>query len=233
MVFLGSPRTPAADHASEHDPVFAWMTVPLIVLGFFAVAAGWVAIPRSFPVLGLLSSNPFSHYLSGLAQALEIEAAELPFSITPLMTSLIVALGGLALGWAVYRGYTLARPDPLAPVLGRLYVWMQNKYYFDELYDRVFVKGTKRLSGWLFRFDDLWVIDPIVDGVGRLGRQLSERGRWIDIHIVDAAVNGVAAVTDAVGGAVRVIQTGKVQNYLLVGLITISVLLGAFLLMPK
>ena len=33
--------------------------------------------------------------------------------------------------------------------------------------------------------------------------------------------------------AVRVIQTGKAQNYLLVGLVSVSVLLGAFLLLPK
>ena len=57
--------------------------------------------------------------------------------------------------------------------------------------------------------------------------------RQIDTHIVDALVNGVAAVVGAAGGAVRVIQTGRVQNYLLVGLVAISMLLGVFLLMPK
>ena len=110
---------------------------------------------------------------------------------------------------------------------------LQNKYYFDELYHRVFVKGTQRLANWLFRFDDLWVIDPIVDGVGKFGRWLSEIGRWFDYRIVDAAVNGIGAVTGWLGSAVRVIQTGKAQNYLLVGLVTVSVLLGAFLLLPK
>ena len=57
--------------------------------------------------------------------------------------------------------------------------------------------------------------------------------RWVDTHIVDAAVDGVGAVTSWFGGAVRLIQTGKAQNYLLVGLVTVSVLLGAFLLLPK
>jgi len=55
----------------------------------------------------------------------------------------------------------------------------------------------------------------------------------VDEHIVDGAVNGVAAVTGWCGGVVRLIQTGKAQNYLLVGLVTVSVLLGAFLLLPK
>ncbi|MCX6028347.1 MAG: hypothetical protein NT169_03465 [Chloroflexi bacterium] len=110
---------------------------------------------------------------------------------------------------------------------------LRNKYYFDELYDAIFIKNAVRLSNWLFRFDDLWVIDPIVDGVGKLGRRLSEIGRWVDTNIVDAAVNGVGAVTNWFGGAVRVIQTGKAQNYLLVGLVSVSVLVGAFLLLPK
>ena len=110
---------------------------------------------------------------------------------------------------------------------------LKNKYYFDELYGKVFVKGSQRLANWLYRFDDLWVIDPIVDGVGKVGRRLSEIGQWFDTHIVDAAVNGIGAITDWFGSAVRVIQTGKAQNYLLVALVTVSVLLGAFLLLPK
>jgi NADH-quinone oxidoreductase subunit L len=237
MVFLGKPRTDAARHAGEQDPIFAWMTYPLIVLGFFAVVAGWVGIPRSFPLLGAISANPFHQFFGGLAEALQIEAPELPFSATPLLTSLIVALGGLAAGWAVYRNFSAsgdrARIDPLVPALGRLHTVLQNKYYFDEFYYSVVVKGAQRLSSWLYRFDDLWVIDPIVDGVGKLGRRISEWGRWTDAHIVDAFVNGVAAVVGAVGSALRVIQTGRVQNYLLVGLVAISMLLGVFLLMPK
>ena len=80
------------------------MTLPLMVLAVFAVAAGWVGIPKEFPVLGAFSTNPFHHYIGSLAEALHIEAAELPFSAVPLLTSLVVALGGLVLGWLVYRG---------------------------------------------------------------------------------------------------------------------------------
>ncbi len=237
MVFLGQPRTEAARHSSEHDSIFAWMTYPLMALACFAVVGGWIGIPHDFPLLGAISSNPFHAFIGGLAEALHIDAPELPFSAVPLLTSLVVALGGLAAGWAVYRSFSRganrARVDPLVPMLGRLYAVVQNKYYFDEFYYSVFVKSAQRLAGWLYRFDDLWIIDPIVDGVGKLGRQVSEVGRWIDSHIVDAFVDGVAGVVGAAGGAVRVIQTGRVQNYLLVGLVAISMLLGVFLLMPK
>jgi len=244
MTFFGKPRTAAAEHASEHDSIFQWMTIPLMVLAIFAIALGWVGIPTTFPVLGVLSHNPLLHYISSQAEALYIEAVELEFSFVPLVTSLVVVFGGLLVGWLVYRKAQLAHRaqyvtsveeyvDPLARPLGPIYTVLKNKYYFDELYGAIFVKGAQRLANWLYRFDDIWVIDPIVDGVGKLGRKLSEIGEWFDTHIVDAAVNGVGAVTGWFGSAVRVIQTGKAQNYLLVGLVTVSVLLGAFLLLPK
>jgi NADH-quinone oxidoreductase subunit L len=248
MTFFGKPRTEAAAHANEHDSIFTWMTVPLMVLAFFAVAGGWVGISKEFPILGAFSTNPFYHFIGGLAEALHIHVEELPFDPVPLTTSLVVALGGLFLGWLVYRrarpvgghveeGEFMASPeqfvDPLARPLGRVYTVLRNKYYFDEIYDAVIVKNVVRLSNWLLRFDDAWVIDPIVDGMGSLWRKVSDIGYWIDDKIVDGAVNGVAAVTSWFGGAVRVIQTGKAQNYLLVGLVTVAVLLGAFLLLPK
>jgi NADH-quinone oxidoreductase subunit L len=151
----------------------------------------------------------------------------------PLVTSLVVALGGLTLGYLVYQRYQLERPDPLARPLGGIYYVLQHKYFFDEIYHAVFIKNAQRLSAWLFRFDDLWVIDPIVDGVGKLGRQLSEINRWIDTNIVDAVVNGAGAVATWMGNTVRLVQTGKAQNYMLVGLVALSVVLGAYMLLPK
>jgi NADH-quinone oxidoreductase subunit L len=137
----------------------------------------------------------------------------------------------------VYRGYAArgesAAFDPLARPLGGLYRVLQNKYYFDELYHRVFVRGSQRLANWLFKFDDSWIIDPIVDGVGKLGRWLSEVGHWIDVNIVDRTVNGAGQVAGALGSSLRTIQTGKAQNYLLTVLLVLSLALGAFLLLPR
>ena len=136
MTFFGKPRTKAAVHASEHDSIFTWMTVPLMALAVFAVVGGWIGIPTSFPVLGALSTNPFHHYIGGLAEALNIKVGELAFNAVPLLTSLVVALGGLFLGWTVYRGYAARGQsgalDPLARPLGGLYRVLQNKYYFDD-----------------------------------------------------------------------------------------------------
>jgi NADH-quinone oxidoreductase subunit L len=256
MVFLGKPRTRAAQSASEHDSIFKWMVPPLGVLAFFAIVGGWVGIPSAFPLLGGFFNNPFHHVLGRLAEALNIEAVELPFHLTPVALSVIVAVGGLLLGWLVYRKYSMSgmrqqpalqvsplgvseevlpvqRPDPLQRPLGRIWTLWEHKYYFDELYDRVFVRSTLRLSTWLFHVDDWWVIDPFVDWVGRFWRRASDASRWADTHIVDAIVDDVGHITQRFGNAVRTIQTGRLQNYLLVALVTVSVLLGAYLLLPR
>jgi NADH-quinone oxidoreductase subunit L len=164
------------------------------------------------------------------------------FDPIPLVTSIAVALGGLFLGWLTYRGVAqvgqrggdaLQLRDPLARPLGRIYPVLQNKYYFDEFYGKVFVKGVQRLANWLFRFDHVWVIDPIVDGVGKLWRRISDWGQAFDERIVDGVVNGVGAIVATIGSAARIIQTGRAQNYLLVGLVAVAVMLGMFLVLPK
>jgi NADH-quinone oxidoreductase subunit L len=218
------------------------MTIPLAVLGFFAVTLGWIGIPTTFPVLGNFSSNLFHHIMGSMAEAYGLPAEELPFNIGPLLVSVVVSVGGLFVGWLVYRNYgtdaayakdPMSRPDPMQRVLGPVYTVLQNKYYFDEFYDRVIVRPTKRLANWLYRFDDVLVIDPIVDGVGKLSQRFSDLSALFDTHVIDATVNGLGAVTDRVGAAVRTLQTGRVQNYLLLVLVTVSVLLAAFFLLPK
>ncbi len=88
------------------------------------------------------------------------------------------------------------------------------------------------LATLLFRFDNSWVVDPFVNLVGKAGVWLSNLGRVFDINIVDGIVNGVAAVTDRFGRVLRLTQTGKAQNYLLVAVLTVLMLLGLYLYLP-
>src|SRR5512140_2248862 len=125
LTFLGEPRTAEAEHAQETG----WtMTLPLVVLSVFAIGYGWVGIPEHFPGLGGLLPNWF-HEFVGSTLAVLPEAA--PFNWIPLATSLVVALGGLLIGWLVYRGVKTPEQDFLQiPVL-------KNKWYFDEIYSVV------------------------------------------------------------------------------------------------
>ncbi|MCS7221307.1 MAG: NADH-quinone oxidoreductase subunit L [Anaerolineae bacterium] len=229
LVFFGPPRTEAARHAHESDRT---MTFPLVVLAAFAIAGGWVGIPESFPGLGELLGNPFHHFIGSLAKALHIKAVPPPFDPVPISVSVLVALGGLALAWVVYgvRPITTPEePDPLERLLGRFYVVLRNKYYFDELYAATVVRFARWLADVLFRIDQQWVIDPLVNLVGRWGRGLAQGLRYLfDEPIVDGLVNAVGHVSNALGAFLRLIQTGRVQNYLVVMLIVVLVLLAVY-----
>ncbi|MFN2144255.1 MAG: proton-conducting transporter membrane subunit, partial [Anaerolineales bacterium] len=165
LTFLGKPRTKEAEHAHETS---LWMTGPLMILAFFALTFGWVGIPEAFPVLGSISNNWFHGFIGhGVPEWLITEALE--FSWMPLLVSLTVALGGLGLGYVLYKDVPSAEEDPLKKALGSVYSVLQNKYYFDELYDLIFVRPAKWLSEqFVFLFMDRKVIDGILHAVAQV-----------------------------------------------------------------
>jgi NADH-quinone oxidoreductase subunit L len=209
LTFLGTPRTKAAEHASENKLV---MTGPLIVLSVFAIAAGWVGIPEHFPAIGGLLPSWF-HEFVGSTLLEHPEAA--PFNIVPLLTSLGVALGGLLLGWLVYRN--AGQTDPLRKPLGPLYTLLENKYYFDELYERIFVRPARAIAEqFSYWFLDRNVIDGILHWVARNSLNLGGflRNKF-DAPVINGFGDWTAHTTAAFGRTLRKIQTGEVQQYLL------------------
>ncbi len=227
MTFFGEPRTEAAKHAHESPKS---MTVPLTILAIFAIAAGWSGIPETFPGLGALVHGWFQSFMAAQAHAIGLEVEHLPFDVRPLLISVVLVLGGMTAAWLLYgrrsnvteQGYV----DPLAPALGGLWVAMHNKWWVDELYQGTVIAFAKWFAHFAYAFDDKWVIDPIVDGVGRFGRWLAVTvRRFIDEQIIDRLVNATAWVSNLVGEWARQIQTGQAQNYLLAILLTVGVLL--------
>ena len=227
MTFLGKPRTDAAGHAHESS---WWMVAPLVLLSIFAIGFGWLGIPDNFLGLSLGESNWVHHFvINALPEELHHET--IPFNFIPLLTSLIVALGGLYAGYRVY-GNKLASPetpDPMSVRLGRLFVHMNRKWYFDELYDAVFVRPTKRLAAWIYEFIDRTVIDGILHTVGRTTMRYAELNRLFDRVVVNGAADRVGDSVKAFGQNFRQIQTGQVQNYLFLALVNALVLVIVYL----
>ena len=219
LTFLGEPRTPEAEHAQETP----WtMTVPLIVLSVFAVGYGWVGIPEHFPVIGGLVPNWLHEFVGGTL-AEHPEAVE--FSAIPLLTSLIVALGGLGLGWVVYR-------DVRSPAQDRFQIpLLKNKYYFDELYDRAFVKPAYWFAeNVVYRFLDQGVIDGILHIFGPVTDRLGTFIRnYFDLPVINRFFgDGSAEVTYRAGDRLRLVQTGRIQQYLMLALV-VFIAIGAAL----
>ena len=223
LTFFGKPRTNAAEHASETK----WtMTVPLTVLAVFAVGYGWVGIPEKFPGLGGILPNWFHEFVGGtLAELPKVVA----FSWIPLLTSLCVALGGLFFGWLSYRKVESPAEDKLQIPL------LKHKYYFDELYNFLFVKP----SGWFsekfaYLFMDRIVIDGILHSVARFSLFLGGFFRnKIDKPVINEFIgDGTSNLVKTSGSGLRKIQAGRIQYYMVasVTLLVIFALLYYYLI---
>jgi NADH-quinone oxidoreductase subunit L len=215
LTFLGEPRTKEAEHAQETP----WtMTVPLMVLSFFAVTYGWVGIPEHFPLLGGLVPNWFHDFVGHTLH----EVPEAPeFSWVPLLTSLGVALGGLTLGYFVYRNVKSVSDDKLQIPL------LKNKYYFDEAYDFLFVKPAYWFAeNVVYKLMDQRLIDGFLHSFGPVTDRLGSAIRnYIDLPIINRLIgDGSAEVTYWFGGKLRAVQTGRVQQYLMLALVTFIVI---------
>jgi NADH-quinone oxidoreductase subunit L len=227
MTFLGKPRTEAAAHAHESS---WWMVAPLMMLAVFAIGFGWLGIPDNFLGLDLGESN-WVHHFVGYSLPEHLHAETLPFSFIPLLTSLVVALGGLFLGYRTYKDRlaTPETPDPMSVRLGALYTHMNRKWYFDELYDTVFVQPTKSAARFIYEFIDRTIIDGALHTIARVTERYAELNRLFDRVVVNGGADKVAESIKAFGRNFRQIQTGQVQNYLFLALINALVLAIVYL----
>lgn len=215
LSFFGEPRTKAAEHAHETP----WtMTTPLVILAVFAVAFGWAGIPEDFLGLHIWPKNMFHGIVYTLTE--HQQPAGIHFNWIPLIVSLGVALGGLFLGWLVYRKFEAGQEDPLKKPLGPVYTLLQNKYYFDEIYDVIFVKPAIWFSEV---FSYKWMDRGLIDGsLHAVARAVQAIGRFLR-NVIDFAINWfgdfIGEVVKKFGTTIRVIQTGKVQQYMVIALV--------------
>jgi len=231
LVYLTFWSPSRMDHEVEHhiheSPKS--MTIPLIVLAFFSVTAGWLGWPAS-----LGGSNRFEKFLEPVF-ANESAAAEpaqpvgggehLGIEIGLMLLS--VAAAGVGWGMAG-RSYKRAEKDyqePIAAAAPLLYSTLLNKYYVDEAYDYVFTgrrkigdvrlgaMGLGEASSW---FDE-HVIDGTVNAAGWMTRLAANVSKWWDTWIIDGVgVNGPAIVARLLSYPARLLQWGLVQWYAVV-----------------
>jgi len=103
-------------------------------------------------------------------------------------------------------------PGVVTSKLGIVYRAVRNKYYVDELQKRTVIRGAIALAA-LQRWFDETVIDGLVNGVGNLNRVGGFLSAWFDRTFVDGAVNAVALVLQSSGAVLRLLQTGRIQQY--------------------
>jgi len=202
LTFFGTSRA-AAGHGHDahppHESPFV-MTGPLLLLCAGALGIGWIGTPWG--------GHAFQHFLG-------VEPAHHGGPEWILVASIGVGAAGILAAFLRYALGVQLLPAALRSGLSGVYRLVANKYYIDELYEKVFVQPVLAFARRAFSFDGN-VIDGAVNGAGRLGLWTSRQKGWVDQVIVDGAVNGMATAVGWAGGAVRRIQTGLVQNYLLI-----------------
>jgi NADH-quinone oxidoreductase subunit L len=143
-----------------------------------------------------------------------------------MAVSVSVAAIGALIAYLMYYRESLA-PETFANLAGgSFYRLFDRKWYFDEIYQAVFVNGTLLLArlGSLF---DQYIIDGIVDGSAALVRFVSWLNGLFDLYIIDGIVNAVANITFGIGNKFRRVQTGNINSYLYGILIAVVLLIIA------
>jgi NADH-quinone oxidoreductase subunit L len=219
----GHGDQPYNAHDIRESP--ASMTVPLIILAFFAIIAGFIGIPEA-----LGGSNRFSHFLGSVfGSHVEVQHHD-PLEYILMAASVGIAVLGIAAGVLFYR----IKPGLPAKIVSRIkstHDVVYNKYYIDEIYDFVFVSGTKVIIILLAVFDQ-YVIDGIVNLTGFLLRCKSRISGWFDLRFVDGAVNLIADTTLSTGSGMRRIQTGRIQAYIMFFFFVVLVFVSYKIIFP-
>ncbi len=204
LVFYGPERMDA--HTKSHLKESPWVvTAPLIMLAIPSVVIGWLTIePMLFGDFfkDAIFVKPENNVVA--------EIGEYQFH-SPLQFTLHGLTGWpfwlMLLGLAVTSYIYLKRPQvtgQLKKTFAPLYKLLKNKYYFDEFYQKVFVRGTVRLG------EGLW--------------------HWLDQKFIDGVlVNGSARLVGRVSAAIRCWQTGYLYHYALVMVVAVIAFVALYI----
>ena len=215
LTFFGEYRGNGHPHESD-----SMMTTPLIVLAGFAVTAGWVNIPGIY--------TGFTDWVTTRKNPI-VEYHPESFDYFALTSGLLAGLAGIGLAYYVYQ--ILGRPEDGDEKIKVEPIWnlLENKYYLDDFYFKYIINPTKStLANTVDRFNTN-ILDKAVNlfGVAAifLGNIVYNK---FDQGGIDKALNISSSSTDALGARVKLLQTGKAQQYImyfLSGVIVISLLI--------
>jgi NADH-quinone oxidoreductase subunit L len=215
-VFFGKP---ADSHAPAHESP-AVMTVPLAILAVFAVLAGFLGTP----------AWPWFHsYLNGENTPFTPAALVARPQLNLLLLSTIVVGAAFFLGWRIYSkaAFQSSREkDPLENSLPALFWLLHNKFFIDEIYAATVIRlntAFSRFADWMDRV--IW--GGAVNAVSALTVVCARINRAFDESGINAGFDFGCDELRGAGGFLSWMQNGRVQRYLrIVGLGVSLLLLG-------
>lgn len=223
LTFHGEPKNKEKfEHAHESPKPMIIPLIILAVLSFFVFYSynpidanvGWFAkyVPTPKSVVPMEQRFAYQQHESIGEEASLFEEAAHHAHYPAMIISLLVAGAGILLAFSFYY-WKKFDADKIAEKIKPLYTFSINKWYFDEFYEGVFVRGTIGLTK-VFRWFDNNIIDGVVNGVASLTQRGSSGTGKFDNSFIDGLVNLVGSIVMFFGLLFRKIQTGKVQNYI-------------------
>lgn len=191
LTFHNSDRVPAEVKSHVHESPKV-ITIPLMILAVGALAAG------AWGVMVLDIANPEvvngyfgnSLFVLDAHNPLKMIAEEGEHGMFHFLLSMPfwLAIGGISLAYAMYYRET-ALPAKMVAISPAVHKFLLNKWYWDELYEKIFIQPAQRLGNFFWKSGDLAMIDKGVIHGG----------------IVDSIMSGAARM--------RAMQTGMVFHY--------------------
>ncbi len=255
MTFYGKERFDEHHvHPHESPPV---MLTPLKILAVLSLVGGFlVGIPPENGLFHRFLANAFHHagehhphvfhawpdlFLMILSTIVALAGFFTAYSLYLCDPQQRQSLGSKISGaWNVLWNVVLwnrrgvdefytERAEGLAAKYALAYDTLLNKYYVDEVYHMFVVRPIMWGMNALWIFDGT-IIDGIVNGFGKFTRLYSNWSGWFDRRYVDGSVDGAANMVRGGSQAFRLLQTGVVQNYLLVMAFGIFIFVAIFLI---
>ena len=238
LTFAGTPRDAHVyEHCHENPSV---MTTPLLVLAVLAAGCAWggeggplyrlIVDSETVPAAARVASVGAAKVILPSHQGHESDVHHV--HSTAGMLALVSAIIGMTLAYLLYVKKTID-PNQIRQQFSGVYDFLVDKWRFDSLYDAMFVAPVHIISAWCVSFDK-GVLDPILHSAANLTVLTSKWDRAFDETFVDGLVNLVGTVTYNVGNSLKVIQTGRLRQYVMWIAVGVIVLFGAlFTTIPK
>jgi NAD(P)H-quinone oxidoreductase subunit 5 len=176
----GAQNNEAHEHHHAHPHESPWtMTLPLVLLAVPSVLIGLVGKPWN---------NNFESFIANPVAVEEEAIFHWNEFFVMAGSSVGIALLGITLASAFYL-FKKFDPNAIAQKFPALYQFSLNKWYFDDIYDRIFVRGSRRLA-----------------------RGIME----VDYKVIDGAVNLTGLATLLSGEGLKYLENGRAQFYALI-----------------
>ncbi len=175
----GSDEHEEVLHGEVHESPWS-MTFPLVFLAFPSVIIGFMGLPWDSKFIKLLNPE------EAITMAQEFDLKEfLPLAIA----SVVIASAGITIAYLAYFSHKIDLSIIFAERFPSINKFLSKKWYLDEINERIFVKGTRRIA-----------------------KEILE----VDSKVVDGVVNLTGLVTLGSGEGLKYFETGRAQFYALI-----------------